>query len=76
MYQIEYNSDSYYLLKTWKDLLEKNVYLDNKPVYNHRFKRKLNKRDLLDMIFGISENLTLAYRLKEIPYLIKIGEKF
>lgn len=65
MYQVEYNSDSYYLLKTWKDLLEKSVYLDNKPVYNNRFKRKLNKRDLLDMILDISENLTLAYRLKE-----------
>ena len=23
MYQVEYNSDRYYLLKTWKDLIEK-----------------------------------------------------
>lgn len=65
MYQVEYNSNSYYLLKTWKDLIEKDVYLDNEPVYNKRFKKKLNKRELLDMILDISENLTLGYRLKE-----------
>lgn len=69
LYQVEYNSNSYYLLKTWKDLIEKDVYLDNKPVYNKRFNRKLNKRDLLDMILDISENLALAYRLKEM-YLL------
>lgn len=65
MYQVEYNSDSYYLLKTWKDLIEKNVSLDNKPMYNSHFKKKLNKHQLYEMILDISENLTLAYRLKE-----------
>lgn len=65
LYQLEYNSSSYYLLKTWKDLIEKDVYLDNEPVYNHRFKKKLNKRNLLEMILDISDNLTLGYRLKE-----------
>lgn len=65
MYQVEYNSDSYYLLKSWKDLIERDVYLDNDPVYNKRFKKKLNKRDLQNMILDISENLTLGYRLKE-----------
>lgn len=65
LYQLEYNSDSYYLLKTWKDLIEKDIYLDNEPVYNQRFKKKLNKRHLLDMILDISENLALGYRLKE-----------
>lgn len=65
MYQAEYNSNSYYLLKTWKDLIERDVYLDNEPVYNKRFKKKLNKRNLLDMILDVSENLTLGYRLKE-----------
>ena len=65
MYQVDYNSTSYYLLKTWKDLIEKDVYLDNEPVYNQRFKKKLNKRNLLDMILDISENLALGYRLKE-----------
>lgn len=65
LYQLEYNSSSYYLLKTWKDLIEKDVYLDNEPVYNHRFKKKLNKRNLLEMILDISDKLTLGYRLKE-----------
>lgn len=63
--QVEYGSDAYYLLKTWKDLLEKRVNLDNKPVYNKRFQRYMNKRDLLEMILNINENLSLAYRLKE-----------
>ena len=65
MYQVDYNSTSYYLLKTWKDLIEKDVYLDNEPVYNQRFKKKINKRNLLDMILDISENLALGYQLKE-----------
>lgn len=63
--QVEYGSDAYYLLKTWKDLLEKRVNLDNKAVFNKRFQRYLNKRDLLEMILNINENLALAYRLKE-----------
>lgn len=58
-------SDAYYLLKTWHDLIEKDVFLDNKPVYNERFKRKLNKRQLQEMILDLNENLTLGYRLKE-----------
>lgn len=65
MYQCEYGSDSYYLLKSWKDLIEKNVFLDNKPVYNSHFRKKLNKRQLQDMLLGISDTLALAYRLKE-----------
>lgn len=63
--QVEYGSDSYYLLKTWKDLIDKDVFLDNKPKYNSRFQKKLSKRHLQNMIFDISENLTLGYRLKE-----------
>ncbi|WP_455802177.1 transposase [Amedibacillus sp. YH-ame6] len=46
-------------------MIEKDIFLDNEPVYNKHFKKKLNKRDLLDMILNISENLTLGYRLKE-----------
>lgn len=65
MYQVEYGSNAYYLLKTWHDLIEKDVFLDNKPVYNERFKRKLNKRQLQEMILDLNENLTLGYRLKE-----------
>ena len=63
--QCEYDSDTYYLLKTWKDLIEKDVYLDNEPQYNKRFKKKLNKRDLQNMILDINENLCLGFRLKE-----------
>ena len=55
----------HYVTIEWKDLIERDVYLDNEPVYNKRFKKKLNKRNLLDMILDISENLTLGYRLKE-----------
>ena len=63
--QCEYNSDTYYLLKTWKDLIEKDVFLDNEPQYNKRFDKKLNKRDLQNMILSINENLCLGFRLKE-----------
>lgn len=63
--QCEYDSTTYYLLKTWKDLIEKDVFLDNEPVYNKRFGRKLNKRDLQEMILNINENLCLGFRLKE-----------
>ena len=31
--QCEYDSTTYYLLKTWKDLIEKDVFLDNEPIY-------------------------------------------
>lgn len=65
MNQVEYGSDAYYLLKTWKNLIETDVDLDNEPVYNKRFKKKFNKRQLQEMIFDISENLALGYELKE-----------
>lgn len=63
--QCEYNSDAYYLLKIWKNLIACDVFLDNDPVYNKRFQRKVNKRDLQNMILDINENLALGYRLKE-----------
>lgn len=62
---VEYKSNAYYLLKTWKDLLGRHVYLDNEPQYNRRFERKLNKRELLEMMLDLNENLSLAYKLKE-----------
>ena len=63
--QCEYGSDAYYLLKTWKYLIEKDVFLDNEPSYNKRFGCKLNKRDLQTLILDINPNLTLGYELKE-----------
>lgn len=66
MNQCEYNSNAYYLLKNWHWLLEKDdVNLDNPRVYNHRFKQKLNLRDLRNMIFNAFPVLEQAYVLKE-----------
>lgn len=65
MNQVEYGSDAYYLLKSWKHLIETDANLDNEPEYNKRFKTMLNKRQLRDMILDISENLALGYELKE-----------
>ena len=50
LYQVEYGSDSYYLLKTWKDLVEKDSFLNNAPRFNSRFKRylKFNKEAMED----------------------------
>ena len=65
MNQSIYNSDAYYLLKRWHYLLDKKeVELDDEPQYNHHFNRKLNKREILDMIFSISDKLLDAYNLK------------
>ena len=65
MNQSIYNSDAYYLLKRWHYLLDKkDVNLDDEPSYNHHFQRKLNKRELQEMIFSISDKLLDAYNLK------------
>lgn len=61
-----YGSNAYYLLKTWNKLLKSDKYkLDNEPKYNHVFKCKLNYGDIKKMLLEISEELTLAYNLKE-----------
>ena len=66
MNQCVYGSNAYYLLKKWHWLLESDdINLDNSPEYNHHFKAKLNRRDLLNMILGISPVLKSAYFLKE-----------
>ena len=66
MNQCEYGSNAYYLLKKWHWLLEKDdVNLDNEKVYNSRFKTKLNKRDLFNMIMDAFPLLKQAYDLKE-----------
>lgn len=63
--QVIYDSDTYYLLKTWHKLLESDYDLDNEPRYNGHFKKYLNYRKLYDMLLDINENLTCAYYLKE-----------
>lgn len=61
-----YGSNAYYLLKKWSWLLvTDNVYLDNEKVYNSRFRMKLNRRDLREMIFSTFPKLSEAYELKE-----------
>ena len=57
-----YGSNAYYLLKKWSWLLTKDsIYLDNDKVYNSRFKCKLNRRDLREMIFKTFPELSKAY---------------
>ena len=66
MNQCVYNSTSYYLLKSWHKLLESDKYdLDNEPRYNSKFKQHMNYRDLYELTLKISEELKLAYELKE-----------
>lgn len=66
MKQCEYGSPSYYLLKSWNWLLSTDsVDLDNERVYNRYFHKKLNRRDILDMILQSFPILAQAYELKE-----------
>lgn len=64
--QTVYNSNAYYLLKSWNWLLKADhVDLDNEPQYNNRFKMKLNRRQILKMLLVLSPELEEAYMLKE-----------
>ncbi|MDL2276911.1 ISL3 family transposase [Breznakia sp. OttesenSCG-928-G09] len=65
MNQTPYGSDAYYLLKNWHKLLEiKDINLDNEPQHNQHFKRKVNKRQLFNMLLEVSDRLKIAYELK------------
>ena len=65
MNQSPYGSNTYYLLKKFHFLLEvSDINLDNEAQYNSRFKRKLNFRQIQNMIFEISDKLFDAYHLK------------
>ena len=68
MNQCIYGSNAYYLLKKWNWLLEtdlKKVDLDNEPQYNSRFRCRLSRRQILDMLLKLSPLLEEAYFLKE-----------
>ena len=68
MNQCIYGSNAYYLLKKWNWLLEtdlRKVDLDNEPQYNSRFRCKLNRRQIMDMLLKLSPILEEAYFLKE-----------
>lgn len=59
-------SRGYYLLKSWNRLLMSDKYdLDGPKKYNHVFHTKLNYGDILKMILDLSDELALAYNLKE-----------
>lgn len=65
MNQVDHDSDTYYLLKKWHRLLETDVDLDNEPRFNSRFNKKMNYRDIYNLLLDINENLSCAYQLKE-----------
>lgn len=65
MKQADMRSPTYYLLKHWRLLLMSDINLDNKPQYNGYFRRKMNYRDLYDMMLAINPQLRIAYELKE-----------
>lgn len=65
MNQAVYDSPAYYLLKQWHKLLDSDYNLDNEPKYNSFFRRKLNYRDLYNMLLALHPDLRLAYHLKE-----------
>lgn len=71
MKQIEYGSTSYYVLKKWNWLCTANdVELDNEAVYNHVFNRYMNRRQLLEALLSINDDLCTAY------YLMKLYQEF
>ncbi|MEG0170343.1 MAG: transposase, partial [Anaerorhabdus sp.] len=58
------NSNEYYLLKKWNWLLiKKSIELDNQSKLNHRLKRYVNLRQLLNLQLDISPELHKAYDL-------------
>lgn len=71
MNQCEYNSPSYYVLKKWHSLCtSNNVDLDNKAEYNGKFGRYMNKRQLLEALLSVNDDLCTAY------YLMKLYQAF
>lgn len=61
------NSYEYYLLKNFKFLLlNRNINLDNEGKYNHKLKKVINYRQILNMTLSIDNSLRLAYELKEL----------
>lgn len=64
MKQCEYGSPSYYLLKKFSWLCTaKDVDLDNEAVFNHVFNRYMNRRDLLEELLAVNDDLCVAYNL-------------
>ncbi|MGN1343402.1 MAG: transposase [Traorella sp.] len=58
-----------YLLVKFRKVFNHNVELDNEPKYNKRFKRKMNLKDIQELMFKNFPELKKAYDLKE-SYII------
>jgi len=58
-----------YLLVKFRHVFNHNAELDNEPKYNKRFKRKMNLRDIQELMFKNFPELKKAYDLKE-SYII------
>ena len=54
-----------YLLTKFKFIFNHDAYLDNEPKYNKRFKRYINYRDIITLLFDYFPELKKAYELKE-----------
>lgn len=60
-------SQEYYLLKKWNYLLfDRTLNLDNPPRFNRRLDRKLNYRQLRELLLDVDPVLRKAWHLKEI----------
>lgn len=58
-----------YLLSKFKFIFNHGINLDNKAKYNKRFKRYMNYRDIMNLLFDRFPILQIAYNLKE-SYII------
>ncbi|MBS4456743.1 transposase [Tuanshanicoccus lijuaniae] len=69
MRQFHSDSTEYYLLKQWKYLLfERKSDFHNRPQYNRKLKRYINKAQLLEKILEIDLLLEKAYHLVDIYF--------
>ena len=59
------DEDLQYLLTKFKHIFHHDINIDNKPRYNKRFKRKMNYRDIMKILFDRFPDLKAAYELKE-----------
>ena len=63
------DEDLQYLLTKFKYIFDHDHFLDNEPKYNKRFKRYMNYRDMMNILFERFPDLKKAYYLKE-SYLL------
>lgn len=67
MNQCIHDSTSYYLLKKWNWMFTAyDINLDNERVYNSKFQRYMNRRDIMEAMLAISDELSNAYHLLQL----------